>query len=134
DWPHVTLNRLAPAGHAGSVALSGSAHLLGRGPTCDIRLYSPTASREHARLTARSGTWYLAPCEDKEVLANGAVVQGEIRLEHQMHLQLGRDELLVIDPLAVAAPAAAARSAGAETRADRKQRWIAIGTVAVLVA
>ena len=76
------------------------AYLVGRAPTSDLRLYSPTASREHARLIRRGAAWYLTPIEGKTVLANGSLVGEEVRLEHKMRLQLGEDELLVIDEAA----------------------------------
>jgi pSer/pThr/pTyr-binding forkhead associated (FHA) protein len=105
---------------------SRDAYLLGRAPTSDLRLYSPAASREHARLIRRGEAWFLAAFEGKTVLANGSLVSGEVRLEHKMRLQLGDDELLVIDEAAAvrapapAAPAAAARASG---------RWWLVGVV-----
>ena len=124
--PRVSLSRVRPPGHSDSVALgSRDAYLLGRAPTSDVRLYSTTASREHARLMRRGDAWFLTPFEGKTVLANGSLVRDEVRLEHKMRLQLGDDELLVIDEAAavrapVAAPAATARGGG---------RWWLVGVV-----
>lgn len=129
--PRFALRHEQPPGHSDSVTLSRDAYLIGRSPSSDVRLFSPGASREHARLSLRSGAWYLAPCEGKSVVANGQVVRGELRVVHKMRLQLGEDELLVIDQAAPAEPAAASpapASAGAGAR-----WWIVVALAAALL-
>lgn len=131
--PRFSLNRMQPPGHSEPVVLERDAYLVGRAPTSDVRLYSASASREHARLTRRGDAWYLARCEDKVVLVNGAAVLDEVRLEHKMRLQLGDDELLVIDRLApVELPSTSAAPRGASAGA----RWwiVLLIAAAVLVA
>ena len=95
--PAARLQRLQPPGRSDIVTLDRTHYLLGRLPACDLRLYSQTASREHAQLTARDGRWYLTPVSGKVVLVNGSQVKEEVPLTHKMRLQLGGDELLFLD-------------------------------------
>ena len=115
---------------------------MGRLPSCDLRLYSQTASREHAQLTARDGRWYLTPVSGKSVLVNGSPVKEEVPLTHKMRLQLGGDELLFLDesgPTAVeTSPRGGARARGT-LRAHGElgaNRWlvIAVGLAVLAVA
>jgi pSer/pThr/pTyr-binding forkhead associated (FHA) protein len=130
EQPQLTLSRLAPSGHPGTIELRRAAYLLGRAPTCDIRLYSPSASREHARLTLRGDAWHLSPCEDKKIVVNGSVVRGEIRLEPKMRIQLGRDELLVIDPT-VADHTVSIAAAATPSHASARPWWLFAVVLAV---
>ena len=95
--PAARLQRLQPPGRSDIVNLERTHYLMGRLPSCDLRLYSQTASREHAQLTARAGRWYLNPVPGKVVLVNGTQVKEEVPLTHKMRLQLGGDELLFLD-------------------------------------
>jgi pSer/pThr/pTyr-binding forkhead associated (FHA) protein len=97
----VRLQRVQPAGRSETIGLDRSSYLLGRSHTCDIQLYSRTASRVHARLTHRDGKWHVEPVEDRMVLANGVRVRDETLVTHKMRLQLGGDELLFLDDKAV---------------------------------
>jgi hypothetical protein len=128
--PRVTLSRVRPAGHSDTVALGPrDAYVVGRAPTSDVRLYSPNASREHARLTRRGAAWFLAPTEGKTVLANGALVRDEVQLEHRMRLQLGEDELLVIDEAAAVDHGAARPVVAPATSSGGADRWWLIGSI-----
>ncbi|MCC6764929.1 MAG: FHA domain-containing protein [Deltaproteobacteria bacterium] len=126
------LQRMQPPGRSDIVTLDRTHYLMGRLPSCDLRLYSQTASREHAQLTARDGRWYLTPVTGKVVLVNGTQVKEEVPLTHKMRLQLGGDELLFLDesgaPAVQEGPAA-----GAVPGADR---WlvIAIGLLVLAAA
>lgn len=95
--PAARMQRLQPPGRSDIVTLDRTHYLMGRLPACDFRLYSQTASREHAQLTARDGRWYLTPVAGKVVLVNGSPVKEEVPLTHKMRLQLGGDELLFLD-------------------------------------
>ena len=95
--PAARLQRMQPPGRSDIVSLDRTHYLMGRLPSCDLRLYSQTASREHAQLTARDGRWYLTPVSGKVVLVNGSQVKEEVPLTHKMRLQLGGDELLFLD-------------------------------------
>ena len=99
-----TLQRLQPPGHPEVIHLDRTSYLVGRSHKCDLALYSPTASREHARLTFRDAAWHLQPLGDKPVIADGNKVGGELRLTHKMRLQLGGDELLFFHESAAVAP------------------------------
>lgn len=101
------LQRMQPPGRSDVITLERTHYLMGRLPSCDLRLYSQTASREHAQLSAREGRWYLTPVAGKVVLVNGTQVKEEVPLTHKMRLQLGGDELLFLDDSAPAATAAA---------------------------
>jgi hypothetical protein len=93
----VRLQRMKPAGRSEIVVLDRETYLIGRSQACDLKLYSPSASREHARLASREGKWYLRPINQKTVIANGVQVKEEVRLTHKMRLQFGGDELLFLD-------------------------------------
>src|SRR5579862_2727785 len=86
--PH-SLQRVQPAGHTGVVYLTGDTYLMGRKHGADLPLFSPTASREHARLVRRTDGWYLETLAEKAVIANGSLVRTAVRLEHKMRLQIG---------------------------------------------
>lgn len=109
-----SLQRLQPPGHSEVVHLDRTSYVVGRSHKCDVALYSPSASREHARLTFRDASWYVQPIGDKSVMADGVTVRDELRLSHKMRLQLGGDELLFFDESAAVAspakPAAAVQS------------------------
>jgi hypothetical protein len=136
--PLVMVDHIEPPGHSQSVTLAGASYVIGRAVTCDIRLFSDTASREHARLLRRADAWVLVPSEGKMVLANGTVVRDEVRLENRMLLQLGGDQLRVIDQaaaLAAAEPAPApvpVPPSPVETPA-RRWRWLAFVLVSAAV-
>ena len=100
--PTATMQRLQPPGHSEVIRLDRTSYLLGRSHKCDVLLYSPTASREHARLTFRDGAWYVQPLGGKTVVVGGVKVGDEQRLAHKTRLQFGGDELLYFDERAVA--------------------------------
>lgn len=128
--PAARLQRMQPPGRSDIVTLDRTHYLMGRLPSCDLRLYSQTASREHAQLTARDGRWYLTPVTGKVVLVNGTQVKEEVPLTHKMRLQLGGDELLFLDE--TGAPAAADGPAPDATLADN--RWLVAVIVALVLA
>lgn len=128
--PPARLQRMQPPGRSDIVNLDRTHYLMGRLPSCDLRLYSQTASREHAQLTARDGRWYLTPVAGKVVLVNGTQVKEEVPLTHKMRLQLGGDELLFLDESGVTAidetPAGAAAFGG--------NRWLLVAIAVVVLA
>lgn len=128
--PPARLQRMQPPGRSDIVSLDRTHYLMGRLPSCDFRLYSQTASREHAQLTAREGRWYLTPVAGKVVLVNGTQVKEEVPLTHKMRLQLGGDELLFLDERGVTAVEDAPR---APTDLPGN-RWLAITILVVLAA
>jgi hypothetical protein len=128
--PAARLQRMQPPGRSDIVTLDRTHYLMGRLPSCDLRLYSQTASREHAQLTARDGRWYLTPVTGKVVLVNGTQVKEEVPLTHKMRLQLGGDELLFLDESG--APPVEERPGGAATL-DR-HRWLLLVIGALIVA
>ncbi len=133
----VMIDHIEPPGHPQSVALAGASYVIGRATTSDIRLFSGTASREHARLVRRADAWVLVPSEGKMVLANGTVVRDEVRLENRMLLQLGGDQLRVIDQAAALAapePSAVAPSPSPVTASTRRWWWAVVAVAAALLA
>jgi hypothetical protein len=128
--PPARLQRMQPPGRSDIVNLDRTHYLMGRLPSCDLRLYSQTASREHAQLSARDGRWYLTPVAGKVVLVNGTQVKEEVPLTHKMRLQLGGDELLFLDESGVTAvdegPVAGATRVG--------DRWLLLVIGALLLA
>jgi len=131
------LQQVEPPGRSQTFYLSRPAYRLGRGESADIRLYSPTGSREHAQLSLRDGAWMLEPAPGKVVLANGTSVRGSIRLEHRMRIRLGGDEFIFSDESAAAAPAAAAAAPAPASGAAAEspgRRWVWLVAVALLAA
>ena len=128
--PPARLQRMAPPGRSDIINLDRTHYLLGRLPSCDLRLYSQTASREHAQLTAREGRWYLTPVTGKVVLVNGTQVKEEVPLTHKMRLQLGGDELLFLDESGPIAAVEAPR-AGTELGGNR---WLVIAVGLAVLA
>jgi hypothetical protein len=131
-----SLQRLQPPGHGSEVvSLTADSYVMGRSRTCDIQLYSPSASRSHARLVKRGAEWFLQPEEGRAVLAGGSTVKDEVRLVQKLRLQLGGDELLFFDEnAAVAAPAATPSAAGGAEAKGGSRTMMIVGIVVVVVA
>ncbi|MCC6849513.1 MAG: FHA domain-containing protein [Deltaproteobacteria bacterium] len=128
--PPARLQRVQPPGRSDIVTLERAHYLMGRLPSCDLRLYSQTASREHAQLTVRDGHWYLTPVTGKVVLVDGTQVKEEVPLTHKMRVQLGGDELIFLDERG--APAA---EEGAGTGAKPGgRRWLVLAIGALVAA
>ena len=105
----VSLERRAPKGTEETIRLDRPSLLLGRGHGCDVKLRTPTASREHAKIFFRNGQWMIAGVEGKSFYADGArQTRGEVALTGGMKLRLGDDEFEVVDT----AGGAASRSGG----------------------
>lgn len=103
------LERRAPKGTEETISLDRPSLLLGRGHGCDVKLRTPTASREHAKIFFRNGQWMIAGVEGKSFYADGArKTGGEVALAGGMKLRLGDDEFEVVDT----AGGAASRSGG----------------------
>jgi pSer/pThr/pTyr-binding forkhead associated (FHA) protein len=109
------------------ITLDRTDYTVGRSHAANIELFSPTASRLHARLTNRGGRWYVSPVENRVVRLNGSEVRAETALTHKSRLQLGGDELLFLDETAPAesVPVAPVR--------QRRRLWIALLLVTVTV-
>ena len=130
--PTARLQRMQPPGRSDIVTLDRAHYLVGRLPSCDLRLYSQTASREHAQLTAREGRWYLTPVAGKSVLVNGTPVKEEVPLTHKMRLQFGGDELLFLDESGATAVEGAPRGAAGLAGGNRWLIWIVAALVLLL--
>jgi hypothetical protein len=96
--PTVRLERVAPAGEAEVIALDRPSLVLGRGHGCDVKLRTPTASREHARIAFKDGRWTIASIEKKPFSIDGKRHSGgEVPLTGGMRIKLGDDEFVVVD-------------------------------------
>jgi len=124
--PPARLQRMQPPGRSDIINLDRTHYLMGRLPSCDLRLYSQTASREHAQLTVRDGHWFLTPVEGKAVLVNGTQVKEEVPLIHKMRLRLGGDELVFLDESGATSIEEAPRGGGAAAVAVASNRWLAL--------
>ncbi|MEW6268624.1 MAG: FHA domain-containing protein, partial [Thermodesulfobacteriota bacterium] len=92
------LKRVAPSGQAETLTLERPNLMLGRGHGCDVKLFTPTASREHARMWFQDGQWRIAALERKSLYIDGVrQAEGEVRLRNGMRLRLGDDELVVVE-------------------------------------
>ena len=83
------------AGASERVRLDRPRMVLGRGHGVDVKLRSPTASREHARIEEEAGTWFVEGFEGKSVYVDEALVENRIELQVGMRIRLGDDEFLV---------------------------------------
>jgi predicted component of type VI protein secretion system len=102
------LERVAPSGSDETIALDRPSLLLGRGHACDVKLRTPTASREHARVFFKDGQWMIAGVEGKSFAVDGKRnTGGEVRLQGGMRLRLGDDEFVVVDTTSGAVPSRA---------------------------
>jgi hypothetical protein len=91
------LVRVSPAQQRGERFLldsQKSTYLMGRSQSCDIRLISPTASREHAELRRlEDGSWHVVSLPGKQVIADGEPIDGPCELCEGLNLEMGRDRL-----------------------------------------
>ncbi len=98
--PTTQLERLAPPEHRGEIVVLDPArneYQVGRHEACDVRLYSPIASRQHARLVAEpDGTWVLRPAAGKPVKAGRKQVEADLPLTNGMRITLGDDAFKVV--------------------------------------
>jgi pSer/pThr/pTyr-binding forkhead associated (FHA) protein len=97
ERPWISLEHVLPPDFAGVERLDKEVAIVGRSLECDVRLYSASASRQHARIEQREDGWYLAPIEGRRVMVDGQIVEDEIELQTGMRLSFGDDELLVVD-------------------------------------
>ncbi|MBI3786497.1 MAG: FHA domain-containing protein [Deltaproteobacteria bacterium] len=119
------LQRVQPPGHSEIIVLDRTSYVAGRMPACEIRLYTPSASREHARFNNVGGAWEVEAIGDRVVLVNGTPIHAATRLSHQSVVKLGGDEVVFLDEraaLATAAPDVAARPPG-------RQGWLVLALV-----
>lgn len=91
------LERIEPSLGRGERMRLDAAHWrvrLGRAESNDIRLYTASASREHAEIAGNeAGEWILTPGEGKTVLIDGDPIVEPIALEVGMNLVMGSDQL-----------------------------------------
>jgi hypothetical protein len=67
---------------------------IGRAEQSDLRLYTASASRDHATIAGdEAGNWVLTPAEGKSVRIDGDLVSEPIVLEIGMNIVLGGDHL-----------------------------------------
>lgn len=103
--PHTSLRamlleRIEPSFGRGERILlepSDSKRSVGRAEGSDVRLYTPSASREHAVIAVNeAGEWVLTPSAGKSVLVDGEVTTGPVVLEAGLNVILGHDHLRCI--------------------------------------
>ncbi|MAG34582.1 MAG: hypothetical protein CL908_27250 [Deltaproteobacteria bacterium] len=95
--PPMWLERIEPPTGRGERHRLDAAHgevSLGRAATNDIRLHTPSASREHASIAGTAeGEWVLTPGVGKCVWIDGDETWEPVVLEEGMNIVLGRDHL-----------------------------------------
>lgn len=64
--------KLVPLGGGDPIDLYGDTIIIGRRPSCDIRMEFPNISGHHCKLTFREGFWFLEDLESR----NGTKVNG----------------------------------------------------------
>jgi predicted component of type VI protein secretion system len=100
DEPHaawMSLERVLPADEAGLTRIEKEVATVGRAIDSDVRLFSASASRQHARIEQKNGAWVLVPIEGRRVIVDGETLDGEVELQAGMRLVFGDDELVVAD-------------------------------------
>lgn len=109
---------------------------LGRAEHNDLRLYTASASREHAVIAGNeAGAWLLTPVEGKSVSIDGDPTEEPVELEIGMNLVLGGDHLRCVRdaPLREASSGTTGSDGPAgEGPSGRTGRatWIVIGAIA----
>ena len=137
------LERIEPSLGRGERLRLDTAHgpmRVGRAEENDIRLYTDSASREHALIAGNElGEWVLIPAEGKGVEIDGEAVTDPVTLEAGLNLVMGRDHLrCVTEPLdrsQRAAPATALRDeslSGVARVGGFAWSWWLIGCVALV--
>jgi pSer/pThr/pTyr-binding forkhead associated (FHA) protein len=118
---------------------------LGRAEENDVRLYTASASREHAVIAgSEEGDWVLTLSAGKSVLIDGEMTTEPVVLEVGMNVVLGQDHLRCVTeglgPREMAAQTAVDRSVDQVSRGIRGLNgqwgvaWWAIGVVAAVAA
>ena len=91
------LERIEPSLGRGERLRLDAAHWrvsLGRAEHNDIRLYTESASRDHAVISGNeAGEWVLTPVEGKSVEIDGEAIAEPVVLEMGMNLLMGADHL-----------------------------------------
>ena len=110
------LERIEPSLGRGERLRLDAAHWrvsLGRAEESDIRLYTASASREHATIAGNErGEWVLTLASGKSVLIDGEITTEPIVLEVGMNIILGQDHLRCVTE------GLARREMAAQTAAD----------------
>ena len=112
---------------------------LGRATTQDVRLFSGSASREHAVIEGDAyGDWVLSPLEGKSVKVDGYALSDPVILEDGMNLMFGGDHVRC---LTEESGVARARQDPPVKRSERPRsrpvepdaRWLALGAGLLVV-
>jgi len=110
---------------------------IGRAEHNDLRLYTASASREHAVIAGSpEGSWILTPSEGKSVSIDGYPTEEPVELEVGMNLVFGGDHLRCVADVPAREAPVVAGGRGETERAGRggSASWIAIGVIAVIGA
>ena len=124
----ILLERIEPSvarGEEISLDARRAAWRVGRSERSEIRLYTTSASREHALISANGqGGWLITPCPGKQVSIDGEPTSIPVLLEPGMNLVLGGDHLrCAIEAPAPSPPEACIRADGpADRDATRPRR------------
>ena len=93
----IMLERIEPSlGRGERLLLDASKRKLsvGRAEANDLRLYTASASREHAVIVGNDdGEWVLTPSAGKSVLIDGEITTEPVVLEVGLNIILGQDHL-----------------------------------------
>ena len=141
------LERIEPSlGRGERIRLDGDTRRvrIGRAEHNEIRLYTASASRDHAVIAGNArGEWVLMPVEGKSFSVDRDPCEEPVELEAGMNLVFGGDQLRCVSEARVASsPGASAEAGGrsgrksrrAPTRGPRSGRtgWILIAAIATL--
>lgn len=136
----ISLERIEPSlgrGERFRLDASCSKMSLGRGEKCDIRLYTTSASRDHAVISGdETGDWILTPSAGKSVSIDGGEPTTQpVVLDIGMNIILGQDHLRIVAEGLVRRDTAVRRSAvdsdDASDPRSRFGRW-ALGLAAAI--
>jgi hypothetical protein len=108
-WMLETLEPTERRGERVKLDTARGRYRLGRSESCDIRLYTAEASREHADLRwSETGEWLLEPLPGRRVRADGEPLEAPCTLCEGLRIELGGDSFRCSEALAeVADPAPA---------------------------
>ncbi len=127
--PVILLERIEPAlGRGERIRLDADAApvRIGRAESNEIRLYTASASREHAVLAANAtGEWILTPLPGRTVAVDGERGDAAVVLEAGMNLTLGGDRLRCLREEELSDPADAAAGTAPVSLAASARRPLA---------
>ncbi len=132
----LALERIEPSlGRGERIALEPerSRIRIGRAESNELRLYTASASREHAVISAdASGAWVVTPVPGRSLLVDGDEENESVPLEVGMNLVFGADHLRCVEPGAASSDAEVRSRAASRSEPASRRGPVLVGAAVVL--